>query len=122
MEKVFDFNEFGICMNPNVQSFVSGKYRAMIETAPIDGRWYYGCMLDTPTSGSGSGVSKDHTGGFDTEELALAAVAKKSIEWFDEDTEWHKKAGKKRIVPQFIYDELKKLLHPQPIQLSLFDF
>ena len=54
MEKVFDFNEFGICMNPNVQSFVSGKYRAMIETAPIDGRWYYGCMLDTPTSGFGS--------------------------------------------------------------------
>lgn len=121
MEKVFDFNEFGICMNPNVQSFVSGKYRAMIETAPIDGRWYYGCMLDTPTSGFGSGVCKQGPD-FATESEALAAVAKKSIEWFDEDTEWHKKAGKKRIVPQFIYDELKKLLHPQPVQLCLFDF
>lgn len=122
MEKVFDFNEYGVCTNPNVQSFASGRYKAMIETALNNGKWFYGVWLDTPTSGWVNGVSNCNSEASDTEEQAISKAAKKAIDWFNHDVEWHRKAGQKRSVPQFIYDELKKLLHPQPIQLSLFDF
>ncbi len=124
MEKVFDFNEHGVCTNPNALSFASGRFKVMIETAIVKGKWSYGFKFDTPTSGWCCGISlkwKDDDLS-ETESQAMSKAAQRAIEFFDDDVEWHRKAGQKRSVPQFIYDELKKLLHPQPVQLSLFDF
>ncbi len=127
MEKVFDFNEHGVCTNPNVFSFVSGRYKVMIETAMIDDKWDYGFWLDTPNSGWVNGISKNVPDPdlFKTENEAIARAAARAIEWFEHEVDWHNKAHRPIKVPQFIFDELKKLLKPQrpkPVQLSLFDF
>ena len=127
MEKVFDFNENGVCINPNVFSFVSGRYKVMIETAMIDDKWDYGFWLDTPNSGWVNGISKNVPDPdlFNTESEAIAKAAARAIEWFEHEIDWHNKAQRPIKVPQFIFDELKKLLKPQrpkPVQLSLFDF
>lgn len=120
--KEFDFNEHGVCMNPNVSSIVSGRYKVMIETAMVNDKWVYGFWLDTPVSGWVNGVSIANKDESDTEQQANAKAAKKAIEWFEHEIEWHKKAGRPLSVPNFIFDELKSLLKPKPVQLSLFDF
>ena len=107
-EKQFHLNDCGVVMNPNTQSFVDKKCRATLSTAMIDGKWYNGFDFMTPTSGSGSGVSKCKNA-FDSEKEALADVAKKGMEWFADKS-------------KFIVNELKALTQPQLVQLSLFDF
>lgn len=109
-------------MNPNVSSIVSGRYKVMIETAMVNDKWVYGFWLDTPVSGWVNGVSIANKDESDTEQQANAKAAKKAIEWFEHEIEWHKKAGRPLSVPNFIFDELKSLLKPKPVQLSLFDF
>lgn len=108
--KVFHYNENGICMNPNVLTIKSGKYSAMVEVACSGGKWRYGCYLSAPTYGMSGGVSNKYGDSFDTEAQAMAEVAKIAINYFSND----------KNVPKFIFTELKKLLHPKPIQLSLF--
>ena len=114
-EKQFDFNDVGVCMNPNTQSIASGNYRATIKTALIDNKWYCGIDTSTPVSGWGYGVSESSKEKFDTEQDAIAYIAQRASEWFQHEL----KQGMK--VPQFIFDELKALSRPRPIQLSLFD-
>lgn len=112
-EKVFDLNEHGVCMNPNTQSIASGLFKAMIETAKIDGKWYYGVWFNTPLVGNVKGASKSGRA-FEKEQDAIKEAAQEGLDFF--------KGRSCEKVPQFIFDELKKLSKPQPVQLSLFDF
>lgn len=121
MEKEFHLNENGVCMNPNVQSIVSGKFRAMIKTAKIDGKWYCAHSFDTPTGGWSCGVTKDKREEFNTEHEAISCVARKGIKWFKDEIEWYAKGGKVLNVPEFIFDELENLTKHHPVQLELFD-
>ena len=107
-EKQFHLNECGVCLNPNVQSFVSKKCKATIETAMIDGKWYCGWFFSTPVSGTCSGVSKSKIG-YDTEKDAIAYIAQRGIQWFSKEKD-----------SDFIISELKKLTRSQPVQLSLW--
>ena len=107
-EKEFYINDCGVVTNPNVLSFVDKRCKAMIETAPIDGKWYNGCSFMDASSGFASGVSKCGSA-FDTEKEAVADVAKRGMEWFAQRS-------------AFIVRELKALTQPQLVQLSLFDF
>ena len=107
-EKQFHLNDCDICMNPNVQSFVSKKCKATLKTAMIDDKWYCGWDFQTAISGTGCGVSKSKDG-YGTEQDAIASIAQQGIQWFSKEKD-----------SDFIIKELKKLTGKQPVQLSLW--
>jgi len=69
-DKIFEINEFGVCINPNEIIFENEKFTAKIETAYIDDGWYFGTSAHTKNSGHSFCVSKDKNR-FDTEKEAI---------------------------------------------------
>ncbi len=50
-DKIFELNDFGVCINPNVIIFENEKFNAEIKTAFIDNGWYFGTSSETKNSG-----------------------------------------------------------------------
>lgn len=115
MEKQFDFNDCGVCMNPNVTSYVSGKTKCMLETCYTKRGWSGSWSIMGNTWGTACPCTAEHYDKFfKTEAECIAYVAKKSLDILSQHlTEKEMK---------FFNKELKVLIKPHPIQLSLFDF
>lgn len=113
----FVFNDCNICINPNkVKGWVK-RFDWEIETACVDGKWVFGFIFGTPTSGYGGGAWKKDERKYNSEHDAIEAGAKAGISYFERE----QKGGTK--VPAQIFQQLKELCgKPKPIQMMLFDF
>ena len=111
----FVFNDCDICINPNKLDGQVKKYRWEIETACADGKWVFGFMFDTPTSGWSSGAWSKDKENFPSEQDAVKAAAQRGISFFEREH----KGGMN--IPLQLFQELKELGRaPKPVQLTLF--
>ena len=74
-DKIFEINDFGVCINPNEIIFEDKKFTAKIKTAHIDDGWYFGTSSYTNTTGHAFCISKDKNK-FYTEKQAINAGIK----------------------------------------------
>ena len=58
-DKIFEINEFGVCINPNEIIFNDKQFTVKVKTAIIDDFWYYGIETNIGESTYSSCVSKD---------------------------------------------------------------
>lgn len=115
--KEFVFNECNICVNPNKVEGQVKRYDWQIETAYTEGKWVFGFIFGTPTSGWGSGASKKYGTQYDSEHDAIEAGAKAGIHFFEKE----QKGGMN--IPAQIFQQLKELCgKPKPVQLVLEGF
>ena len=113
--KEFLFNDCNICINPNTVKGDIKRFDWQIETACVNGRWVYGFIFGTPTSGWGSGAWSKNTENFPSEHDAIEAGAKRGIHFFERE----QKDGMN--IPVILFQQLKDLCgKPKPIQLTLF--
>lgn len=117
MEKEFHFNDCGVCMNPNVTSYVASKTKCMLETCYTERGWSGAWFIQGNTWGVASPcTAQDYDKFFPTEAECIAYVAGKALDIISSHLK-EKDMG-------FFNKELKALMNyrPKPIQLSLFDF
>lgn len=77
--KTFKFNEYGVCLNPNLTEWRSETSRSMwkIETAQTPaGTWVYGSYFWTGKHGRSFGASLNSEQCFATEKRALIAASR----------------------------------------------
>lgn len=115
--KDFIFNSCDICTNPNE---IKGGYKRFsfeIHTAYNGNAWVIGYDANTPTSGIGSGASRNDKKNYSCEQEAIEAAAKVLLQFFQKE----EKNGMN--IPSQIFSQLKELCGPpKPIQLTLFNF
>ena len=76
----FQWNEYGVCNNPNLICITGKGNTVTIETAKYKEKWYFGYDLRSANTGTIQPVNYNDFG-YDTEQKAiLSAVAKAKVE------------------------------------------
>lgn len=123
------YNEHDICLNPSTQEIVSkaGPYGYYVTIKWAMGGnciWAYGLEYNHGTGGGGFSVSWTNTTdeclwhhGYVSEKDCKVAGMQEAIKILSHCTENRTQVSKLRLM---IEDEIKKLTHPQVVQLELF--
>ena len=121
----FEFNDYGVCTNPNVIFHTCSKdknkpYKGAcfrIKTCQLNGYWYYGCGGDSNKGdffGFGTPCSANRSDKkFLTEQAAIQAAT--------EDIERTMKRNHAEL-PNDFWTALRNVVKKQPVQLELFEW
>lgn len=120
MSKLFKFNEFGVCVNPDVDKIGKTGVCIEIRTAVVRGKWTWGVMYMLSDRGGCFGCNLSNKDWTSTQEESLQHALEWAKKWLIaqmKDKSVEKKAkellkGVENLMPK------KK----QPIQLELFNF
>ena len=119
----YDFNENGVCVNPNMIEYSVKNTDYRIKTAKDKhGGWRVGYAFHFFTNGNGVCVpcscrSRER---FVDEKEAIKYAADKGLEFFSGKFQSGVTCGSYLAVPNDIIVALRHLINPRPIQLSLF--
>lgn len=125
--KKFEFNENGVCVNPNIIFCTTANNKNntyssphfSISTAEVDGGWIYGRDYNLINSGGGYAASKDFGEKYPTEKEAVKAAAEDIKEHIMDYVKW--KGAKE---PSYLESKLiglaDDIIHPKPVELNLF--
>ena len=84
MEKVFKYNKWHVCLNPNNMEYrVNQHYYCVISTARYKGKWYYAINVSANGSGHGYGVTHQApwVKSYGTERQAKVAALYEARKW-----------------------------------------
>lgn len=112
----YNFNQYGVCTNPDVEEFEAGHCRYEIKTATIGGNWVVGFFFSKSANGVGSPCTECN-GTFQTREDARKHAAQRALAFFNDDHYTDDNSH----VPKEIFEKLQDIIKPAPRQMSLFD-
>lgn len=120
MSKLFKFNEFGVCVNPDKDRIGKNGVSIEIRTAATKGKWTWGIMYMLSDRGGCFGCNLSNKDWTNTQEESL----QHALEWAKK---WLVKQMKDKSVEKKAKELLKGVenLMPKknhPIQLELFNF
>ena len=76
----YDFNKFGVCINPECFTFKCDQGDFKVETAFLNGFWYNGHSINLPTEGLGIPCSNSGTP-FKSEQQATNDACTRIKKW-----------------------------------------
>lgn len=120
MAETFKLNKNEVCINPKTISYHKDLCGFRIETAYVDGQWIVGYRFAVHADGKGVGCAA-RWGTFSTEKEALEYAVKMALRFFNDKHRYATNTDGFVKIPKEIFAELNNVLHPKPIQLSLFD-
>lgn len=118
--KLFKFNEFGVCVNPDVERIGKDGVSIEIHTAVVRGKWTWGIMYMLSDRGGCFGCNLSNKDWTSSQEESLQHAL-----------EWAKKWLTKQMADKNVEKKAKELLkgvnelmpsRKRPIQLELFNF
>lgn len=84
---MFEFNENGVCINPNIPVKVGDdRFYIEIRTAEVEGGWTWGIGVSFATCGVGFPVRQEPRKKFSTEEDAIEEAAKWCYNYCDRNS------------------------------------
>lgn len=120
MTETFILNENGVCINPKTVSYKKDLCGFQIEKAYVDDQWIVGYKFAVHADGSSAGCSA-RWATFETEKEALEYAVEVALRFFNGKHRYATNTDGFVKVPKEIFAELNNILHPAPVQLSLFD-
>lgn len=120
--KNFEFNEHGVCTNPNVIEYEKGFCRFRIETAYTPYGWIYGLKSAKSAHAIYSPCTGYHGKYFPKEKDAILHAVNLSLEFFNEK---HRCSSNGNFdgfikVPKEIFEKLDDIINHKPRELDLF--
>lgn len=119
--KEFIFNSYGVCTNPNIESFEIGKCRCSMETASIGDKWIVGYLFIKSANGSGSPCTANNGRLFQSEKEARKYAAQQALDFFNEDHYTDDNSHYFANVPKDVFKKLQEIIKPAQKELYLFD-
>lgn len=120
--KEYEFNDFGVCINPDEVSYDSGRCGYTLATAYTDDKWMMGYDAHKSANGVAIPICKRGGGSFTSQDEALKHAAQKVLDFFGQNHYTDDNSDRYALVPKDIIAKLDEVLHPQPVQLTLFDW
>lgn len=118
--KEFEFNDVGVCLNPNIYSHTKNDLTITIKTCFYDGTWRSGGGFFSPNEGcSGSPSNGDYEKKFDTEEEAYNKQFDVMQNMYNNGI--LRDNDKLRKSFQYLLNTMKEIDFPKEVQLKLFD-
>lgn len=120
MSKLFKFNEFGVCVNPDVELLGKGMTSMEITTAVVRGKWTWGIRYMLPDRGGSFGCNLSNKDWTNTQEESLQHALEWAKKWLTEQMKDKSVAKKAKELLKSVEKLMPK--KNQPIQLELFNF